>query len=133
VERAKGGGRPGRAAEEVDENGFPAQDVLVDQDGHDLPVAEGLEDFLRRLLFVDDPGAHALPEPQEGPVETRVVQGARDDAERPGLRDDRRADLPVADMGREGEDALAPGDRACQVLPAFDVDQLLEIRRAPVE
>ena len=47
------------AAEEIDEDGLAAEDVLVDQDGHDLVPAEGLEDGFRGLEFLDDAGPEA--------------------------------------------------------------------------
>src|SRR6202165_5053695 len=124
-ERRRSRGEP---AEEGDEDPLVGEHVLVDHDRDRASVAKRAQDLPGRLLFSDEPVPEARAPPRQLLLETGGVERAHDRCD-PMAEKARahRSQLPVPEVRREEEDALAAGARALQVLGSRDGDAVLDL------
>ena len=91
------GSGAGFAAEEVDEDSFGGDDVLIDQDADGVAGVQGFQNFAGGFLLVDDVIAGERAAPFDPGVQPRIVEWADHDVHRLGhVGVGERAELPVA-------------------------------------
>ena len=102
--------------------------VLVDDDRHSDSGAQRLDHLADRLPLVDDAVAGARPQPSQQPLQGGVVERPRD--EREGKVQEalhQRDQLPMAEVTREEQHALAPCVGRPDVLEPFVVHETTDV------
>ena len=118
----------GRPAEEGDGDPLPLLHPLVDQDAEPAALADRLQHPARGAVLGDDGVAEALAQGAQLAVEPRVVRRADHDAHRTaGEADQRRRELPEAEVGGEQEESLAEPLGLVDVLPALEGEEVAEV------
>jgi hypothetical protein len=127
-QKCKSGCRTGRPAEIIDKDPFVPGDILVDENAHDLISFEAPDHRSHRMFLGDEGIAGRRSDPEYDVFEQCAVECAVDRYSwfyQEGRR--RRRQLPVAEMGREEENAssLLEGPRA--MLDTFYIDKFPDI------